>query len=133
MYITDWRLDAIVRLHKLTGEQEEIMVREPQTNRLYGVKVYSRKTQTVSVMHPCVQNNGGCEKFCFAVPLNETSQLVARCSCPYGERLDGNNQTCVLDPSAEPPVQSCPNSWDFTCKNQRCVPKSWVCDSDNDK
>lgn len=39
MYMTDWRLDAIIKLHKLTGEREEILVREPQTNRLYGVKV----------------------------------------------------------------------------------------------
>lgn len=39
MYMTDWRLDAIIKMHKLTGEQEEILVREPQTNRLYGVKV----------------------------------------------------------------------------------------------
>lgn len=39
MYITDWRLDAIIKLHKLTGEFEETLVREPQTNRLYGVKV----------------------------------------------------------------------------------------------
>lgn len=39
MYITDWRLDAIIKLHKLTGDLEETIVREPQTNRLYGVKV----------------------------------------------------------------------------------------------
>lgn len=39
MYITDWRLDAIVKLHKITGELEETVIREPQTNRLYGVKV----------------------------------------------------------------------------------------------
>lgn len=39
MYVTDWRLDAIIKLHKLTGEFEETLVREPQTNRLYGVKV----------------------------------------------------------------------------------------------
>lgn len=39
MYITDWRLDAIIKLNKLTGEQEETIIKEPQTNRLYGVKV----------------------------------------------------------------------------------------------
>ncbi|XP_017840301.1 uncharacterized protein LOC108598196 [Drosophila busckii] len=41
MYITDWRLDTSIRLHKRTGKQEEIMRREPQTNRLYGVYVSS--------------------------------------------------------------------------------------------
>ena len=47
----------------------------------------------------------------------------ARCGCPYGERLQPNNRTCDSDPSEEPPVQACPNSWDFTCDNQRCIPK----------
>jgi low density lipoprotein-related protein 2 len=132
MYITDWRLDAIVRLNKLTGEQEEIMVREPQTNRLYGVKVYSKKTQVIANLHPCSYNSGGCEKMCFVIPDNVTNVLHAKCACPYGERLNDDGRTCILDPSAEPPVQACPNSWDFTCRNQRCIPKSWICDGDDD-
>lgn len=75
MYITDWRLDAIVRMHKLTGEQEEIMVREPQTNRLYGVKVYSHIVQSIDSNQPCAINNGGCEKLCFAIPKNDSTGL----------------------------------------------------------
>lgn len=59
-------------MNKTTGEQEEIIVREPQTNRLYGVKVFSREVQQVNPDHPCAYGNGGCEKFCFAVPNNET-------------------------------------------------------------
>lgn len=68
MYITDWRLDAIIRLHKLTGEMEKILVRESQNNRLYGVKVYAQGEQAVDPTHPCAINNGGCQKLCFAVP-----------------------------------------------------------------
>ncbi|XP_017778488.1 PREDICTED: low-density lipoprotein receptor-related protein 2 isoform X2 [Nicrophorus vespilloides] len=132
MYITDWRLDAIIKLHKLTGEHEETLVREPQTNRLYGVKIYSQNEQRVDDTQPCWINNGGCHKLCFAMPRNDSKGLMAQCGCPYGERLNIDQKTCMLDPNHEPPVQACPNSWDFTCNNQRCIPKSWVCDGDND-
>lgn len=59
-------------------------------------------------------------------------KLVARCGCPYGERLNADEKTCIADSSAEPPVEPCPNSREFTCNNKRCILKSWVCDGDDD-
>ncbi|GAB6028318.1 hypothetical protein CHUAL_002491 [Chamberlinius hualienensis] len=133
VYATDWRLDAILRLHKVSGTQEHVLMNAEEANRLYGVKIYSKELQTIGVEHPCRYNNGGCEKFCFAVP-HETlpNELTARCGCPYGERLSPDERQCMADPTAEPPVEPCPNTREFTCNNKRCILKTWVCDGDDD-
>lgn len=65
------------------------------------------------------------------MPRADGHGLTAKCGCPYGERLMPDGRTCQPDPD-QPPVQACPNSWDFTCTNQRCIPKSWMCDGDDD-
>ena len=135
LYVTDWRLDAILRMNKVNGSDEKIINTVEEGSRLYGIRVFSRDAQKIENLHPCLYDNGNCEKFCFAIPSNDNTtndKLVVRCGCPYGEKLSNDQRTCVSDPVKEPPLQACPNSWDFTCDNQRCIPKSWVCDGDND-
>ena len=132
LFVTDWRLDAIIKMNKLTGGDEDIVEKVEESNRLYGIKIFSDETQVIAPNHPCHVNNGGCSKLCFPVPDKSQSGTVAVCGCPYGEKLGSDGRTCDGDPSSEPPVQACPNSWDFTCDNQRCIPKTWMCDGDDD-
>ena len=125
LFVTDWRLDAIIQMDKINGKNEDIVEKVEESNRLYGIKIFSKESQLIANNHPCHTDAGGCQKLCFPIPDNSTSStgIIARCGCPYGEKLQSDGKTCVSDPSVEPPVQACPNSWDFTCDNQRCIPK----------
>ena len=49
IYITDWRLDGIVRMNKTSGKSEKVIIQVQENNRLYGIKVYSKQTQ-VSIL-----------------------------------------------------------------------------------
>ena len=74
LFVTDWRLDAIIQMDKLTGKGEEIVEKVEESNRLYGIKIFSEDSQLIIPDHPCHgPGNGGCAKLCFPVPDNTTS------------------------------------------------------------
>nr|XP_045622888.1 low-density lipoprotein receptor-related protein 2-like isoform X5 [Procambarus clarkii] len=130
LYVTDWRRDAILRMNKTDGSQERTVAQVAESNRLYGIRIYSRSAQEIAYGHPC-NNNNQCEKFCFPVPDEDTGNLKAKCDCPVGEKINSDGLTCAVDPDAEPLDPSCA-PWDFTCSNGRCIQKTWVCDGDDD-
>ena len=132
LFVTDWRLDAIIRMDKLSGKDEVIVEKVEESNRLYGIKIFSEETQLIAPNHPCHINNGGCHKLCFPVPDASGKETMAQCGCSYGEKLASDGKTCSGDPNSDPPPPACPNAWDFTCDNQRCIPKTWMCDGDDD-
>jgi low density lipoprotein-related protein 2 len=80
LFVTDWRLDAIIEMDKITGSGERIVEKVEESNRLYGIRIYSKEAQKIVDGHPCHSDNGGCEKLCFPIPSNTTSiGIVARC------------------------------------------------------
>ena len=58
--MTDWRLDAIVRLNKLTGADETTVARVQESNRLFGIKVYAQDIQKVSGWSKLLLKRGLC-------------------------------------------------------------------------
>ena len=131
LYVTDWRRDAILRINKTDGSSEQVVTEVEESNRLYGIRIYSKQAQIIVKDHPCTDNNK-CEKFCFPIPDNTTSSgLKARCDCPIGMKLQSDGVSCSEDPDAKPEQPSCP-PWDFTCANGRCIQKTWTCDGDDD-
>src|SRR5690606_37785197 len=79
LFVTDWRIDAILAMNKRDGSQERVLRAIEEGNRLYGIRVFSQKSQPTELGNPCsAQNqNGGCEKFCFTVPINSSAAASA--------------------------------------------------------
>ena len=48
LYVTDWRLDAIIEMDKITGGAEKIVEKVEESNRLYGIRIYSKDAQKVT-------------------------------------------------------------------------------------
>lgn len=102
MYIANlssiWRFDkqsseAAIRIAPRFGNS----INQP----ISSVKIYSPNVQKVNYNHPCRLNNGGCEDFCFAVPLvmnngslNNTSQLQKVCACQRDKNIQHDGISC---------------------------------------
>uniref|UniRef100_A0A8C2DL15 Low density lipoprotein receptor-related protein 2a n=1 Tax=Cyprinus carpio TaxID=7962 RepID=A0A8C2DL15_CYPCA len=125
VYFTDWRLGGIVRVRKTDGG--EMMIIRRGISHIMHVKSFNADSQIGSNFCNRQTNpNGDCSHFCFPAPY---SQRV--CGCPYGMKLEANQQTCVDDPSNEPPTLQC-GSNSFSCTNGKCVPQSYQCDGVDD-
>ncbi|KAI1884877.1 hypothetical protein AGOR_G00214390 [Albula goreensis] len=124
-YFTDWRLGGIVRVRKTDGGEMVIIRRG--ISQIMHVKSFNANAQTGSNYCSRPTNpNGDCSHFCFPVP---NFQRV--CGCPYGMKLAPNQQTCLQDPSSEPPTMQC-GANSFSCANGKCVPQLYRCDGMDD-
>lgn len=62
---------------------------------IHGVKVFSKALQPIDEAHPCVVNNGDCQRYCFGVPITSSGQLTKICGCHDNEKLQEDGRTCV--------------------------------------
>ncbi|KAM7316467.1 hypothetical protein ACRRTK_024198 [Alexandromys fortis] len=125
LYLTDWRLGAIIRVRKSDGGDMAII--RSGISSLMQVKAYDADLQTGSnycsqPTHP----NGDCSHFCYPAP---NFQRV--CGCPYGMKLQSDQRTCEGDPIGEPPTEQC-GFFSFACDNGKCVPDFFRCDGVDD-
>ncbi|XP_028393318.1 low-density lipoprotein receptor-related protein 2-like [Dendronephthya gigantea] len=116
IFWTDWMLRKVTRANKLSGGSQKPLTRDGLTFKPMDIHVISQSRQNCS-RKPCY-NNGGCSHRC------SVKQRTKQCECwPGYKLLDGYwcvraNSNCSADK--------------FTCANGKCIPRLFVCDTDND-
>lgn len=101
LYVTDWRLDAVIRMNKETGVGEKVILKVDEGNRLYGIRIYSVENQLIHQSHPCAKGKSQCQKFCFAVPIalsTSTAQPVLVVSS-NNQTISPKNVSSMIDPT----------------------------------
>ncbi|ELK04590.1 Low-density lipoprotein receptor-related protein 1B [Pteropus alecto] len=113
VFWTDYMNGSIFQLDLITNEVTLLRHERPP---LFGLQIYDPRKQQGDNM--CRINNGGCSTLCLAIPGGRV------CACADNQLLDENGTTCTSN-------HSCPDD-QFKCKNNRCIPKRWLCDGAND-
>ncbi|KAG7275698.1 hypothetical protein CRUP_011325 [Coryphaenoides rupestris] len=89
----DRNLKKVFRASKEPGNSELPDVLRDDMDMLRDIAVFDRRAQPVSAQeldgNPCLENNGGCGHFCFALPGSK------RCGCAFGD-LGPDGQSCVV-------------------------------------
>lgn len=91
----DRNLKKVFQASKEPGSTEQPAVIRDNINMLRDVTIYDQRIQPSSAQqlnnNPCLQTNGGCAHFCFALPGSQTK----KCGCAFGN-LGADNAGCVV-------------------------------------
>nr|XP_019597875.1 PREDICTED: prolow-density lipoprotein receptor-related protein 1 isoform X3 [Rhinolophus sinicus] len=115
VYWTDWETKSINRAHKTTGTNKTLLI--STLHRPMDLHVFHALRQPDVPNHPCKINNGGCSNLCLLSPGGGH-----KCACPTNFYLGGDGRTCVSNCTAS----------QFVCKNDKCIPFWWKCDTEDD-
>ncbi|KAM3845339.1 prolow-density lipoprotein receptor-related protein 1 [Vipera latastei] len=115
IYWTDWETKSINRAHKTTGANKSVLI--STLHRPMDIHIYHPYRQPDVPNHPCKTNNGGCSNLCLLSPGGSF-----KCACPTNFYLGADGKTCISNCTAS----------QFVCKNDKCIPFWWKCDTEDD-
>ncbi|KTG44453.1 hypothetical protein cypCar_00031434, partial [Cyprinus carpio] len=91
----DRNLKKVFQASKQPGATDQPLVIRDNINMLRDVTIFDRRMQPSSAHelnnNPCLESNGGCAHFCFAIRGSQTR----KCSCAFGN-LAADSSSCVV-------------------------------------
>ncbi|XP_043939564.1 prolow-density lipoprotein receptor-related protein 1 [Protopterus annectens] len=115
IYWTDWETKSINQAHKTTGANKTRLI--STLHRPMDIHIFHSERQPDVPNHPCKINNGGCSNLCLLSPGGGH-----KCACPTNFYLGSDGRTCISNCTAS----------QFVCKNDKCIPFWWKCDTEDD-
>lgn len=86
--------NSVHRFNKVNNKEDEdygLTIYSDQI--IFELFIFDVEAQKIRDDHPCLKNNGGCQKFCFAVPKDE-AKLERVCKCSIGEDVANDGVSC---------------------------------------
>uniref|UniRef100_A0A8C9VTS3 LDL receptor related protein 1 n=1 Tax=Scleropages formosus TaxID=113540 RepID=A0A8C9VTS3_SCLFO len=115
IYWTDWETKSINRAHKTLGTNKTMLI--STLHRPMDIHIYHPYRQPEVQNHPCQTDNGGCSNLCLLSPGGGY-----KCACPTNFYLANDGRHCMSNCTAS----------QFVCKNDKCIPFWWKCDTEDD-
>lgn len=95
----DRNLKKVFQASKEPGRTEQPAVIRDNINMLRDVTIFDQRSQPTSVQelnyNPCLESNGGCAHFCFALPGSSQGTQNKKCSCAFGD-LATDKESCEM-------------------------------------
>uniref|UniRef100_A0A3B4FEE2 Low-density lipoprotein receptor-related protein 2 n=1 Tax=Pundamilia nyererei TaxID=303518 RepID=A0A3B4FEE2_9CICH len=95
----DRNLKKVFQASKVPGNTEQPLVIRDNINMLRDITIFDQRTQPSSAQalnyNPCLEANGGCAHFCFALPGSNAGRQNKKCSCAFGN-LGADGESCVV-------------------------------------